>query len=138
MGRWLDQHEIDRLSQRTRLSLSLRPIDDPGAARDFSSARLMLSVNQPVAVRRLGEDLVAGYRLVADLQNRPMLMLKIELPRTVYSQGKVTVLYLMLSILAVGIVFNGTMYLLLDSTILSRLARLSSGVDAYTSMGMMN
>ncbi len=96
------------------------------------------AMNQPVTVRALGEKLIAGYLLVTDLQNKPALILKIELPRTVYSQGKVTVLYLMLWILAVGIVFDGAMYLLLDRTVLSRLAALSRGVEAIGRLGKIS
>jgi signal transduction histidine kinase len=138
MGRWLDQREIDRISQKTRLSLSLRPIDNPALAGDFAIARGLLSANQPVTVQALGPKLIAGYLLVNDLRNKPALILKIELPRTVYSQGKSTVLYLMLWILAAGIVFNVTMYLLLDRTVLSRLAQLSRGVETIGRFGQIS
>ena len=96
MGRWLDRRELERLSRKTRLSLSLRPVNDPGLTEDFEIARRMLSANQPVLVRPLGPEVVAGYRFVADVENRPALLLKVELPRTIYSQGKGTVLFLML------------------------------------------
>jgi signal transduction histidine kinase len=135
MGRWLDKLETERLSQKTRLSLSLRPIDDHSSTEDFQTARRMLSVNQPVLVRPLGPKLVAGYLLVTDVQNRPALVLKIELPRTIYSQGESTVLYLMLWILAVGLIFDGTMFVLLDRSVLSRLARLSRNVEAVGRLG---
>lgn len=138
MGRWLDQREISRISRKTRLSLSLRAINDPALQADFAIARHALSASQPVSVRPLGPQLVAGYLLVTDLQNLPALILKIELPRTVYSQGKATVLYLILWILAAGIVFNGTMYLLLDRTVLSRLAALSRGVEAIGRLGKIS
>jgi len=130
MGRWLDQREMERLSRKTRLSLSLRPVNDPGLPKDFEAAERGLSANQPVWVHPLGPQVVAGYRFVSDVQNRPALMLKVELPRTIYSQGKGTVLFLMLWILAVGIVFDGAMFVLLDRSVLSRLARLSRNVEA--------
>ena len=138
MGRWLDQHEVDRLSQKTRLSLSLRAIDDPRVAGDYAIARRTLSANHPVLVRPLGKEAIAGYLLVSDLQNKPALILKIEIPRTVYAQGKSTVLYLMLWILAAGTIFSGTIYLLLDRTVLSRLGQLSRGVEAIGRLGQIS
>lgn len=45
MGRWLDQRDVDQLSRQTRLSLTLRPINDSGLTEDFRVARLTLSVN---------------------------------------------------------------------------------------------
>src|SRR5579862_5496552 len=77
MGRWLDQREMDRLSKRTRLSLSWKLANDPGLAGDFASARGVLSVRQPVFVRPLSADLIAGYLLVTDLQDKPALILKV-------------------------------------------------------------
>jgi len=138
MGRWLDRHEIDLLSQRTRMALSLLPSNDPRLPADFALARRMLSANRPVAVRPLGPQRVAGYLLVSDIQHKPALILKIELPRTVYLQGEATVRYLLLWILAAGVVFNGTMYLLLDRTVLSRLAQLSRGVEAIGRLGQIS
>lgn len=91
-----------------------------------------------MSVRPLGPKLVAGYLLVMDLHNQPALILKIELPRTVYLQGKATLLYLLLWILAAGIVFNGTMYLLLDRTVLARLAALSRNVEAIGRLGKIS
>jgi len=40
--------------------------------------------------------------------------------------------------LAAGVVFNGTMYLLLDRTVLSRLAQLSRGVEAIGRLGQIS
>ena len=138
MGRWLDRREVERLSQKTQLSLSIKPVDDPGLTSDFAVARHMLSGNQPVFVQPLSQIVVAGYLLVTDLQSKPALILKMEVPRTVYSQGKSTEHYLLLWILAAGIVFNGTMYFVLDRTVLSRLAQLSRGMEAIGRLGRIS
>jgi signal transduction histidine kinase len=122
MARWLDQRDVDRLSRKTRLSLSLSNIDG-GLRADFAMAK------QPMLVRLLGAEAIAGYLQVKDLQNQPILILKVELPRTIYAQGKRTVLYLMLWIVAAGVVFGAVIFLLLDRTVLSRLARLSRAVE---------
>jgi len=138
MGRWLDQREVDQLSHKTRLSLSMGPINDPGLRDNFTIARDLISANQTVLVRPLGPELVAGYLLVKDIQNQPALILKMEVPRTVYSQGKLTVRYLMLWILAAGVVFGGTMFVLLDRAVLTRLTRLSSSVEEIGKLGQIS
>jgi signal transduction histidine kinase len=138
MGRWLDQQAVDNLSQKTRLSVSLRSIGDPSAGADFKTAQLTLSRSQPVSVRILGPGTIAGYLLVADLQNQPALILNVNLARTIYAQGKVTVLYVVLWILAAGLIFDGAMYFILDRTVLSRLARLSGGVQAIGRLGKIS
>jgi signal transduction histidine kinase len=123
MARWLNQRDVDGLSRKTRLSLSLSAVRDTALRADFEMAK------QPMLVRLLGAEAIAGYLLVKDLKNQPALILKVELPRTIYAQGKRTVLYMMLWILAASVVFGGAMFLLLDRTVLSRLVRLSRAVE---------
>jgi signal transduction histidine kinase len=123
MARWLDQRDVEHLSRETRLSLSLSAAG-AGLMEDFEMAK------QPTLVRLVGAEAIAGYLLVKDLQNQPALILKVELPRTIYAQGKKTELYLMLWILAAGVVFGAAIFLLLDRTVLWRLARLSQAVEA--------
>ncbi len=124
MARWLDQRDVESLSHKTRLSISLSAAKDAGLTAGFETGK------PQVMVRALGPELIAGYRLVKDLQNQPAFILKVELPRNIYAQGKKTVLYLMLWILAASVVFGGAIFLLLNRTVLSRLARLSRAVGA--------
>jgi len=138
MGRWLDHTEIDRLSRKTRLDLSVRPINDPILPADFAAMRGQLSVSQSVASRALGPNLVAGYLLVRDIQNKPALILKLDESRAIYAQGKATVFYLMIWISAAGVLFGGAMYFLLNRAVLSRLARLSRGVEAIGRLGQIS
>ena len=138
MGRWLDQNQIERLSRKTSLSLSFQPIANPRLPADFAAARSLLSAKHTEVVRPLGAKMVAGYLLFADLRGNPALILKIELPRTVYSQGQATVLYLILWMLAAVVVFGATIHFVLDRAFLSKLARLSSGVEAIGRLGKIS
>jgi len=138
MGRWLDQYEVDRLSRKTRLSLFFKPVSDLNLPEDFAIARRQVSPSQPVSVRPLGSKAVAGYLLITDLHKNPALILKIELPRAIYAQGKITVLYLLLWMLAAGIVFGATIHFVLDRAVLSRLAALSGGVEAIGRLGQIS
>ncbi len=135
MGRWLDQYEVDRLARKTRLSLFFKPVSDLNLPGEFAIARRRVSPTQPVSVRPLGSKVVAGYLLITDLHKNPALILKIELPRTIYAQGTITVLYLILWMLAAGIVFGATIHFVLDRAVLSRLAALSGGVGAIGRLG---
>ena len=138
MGRWLDQNQIERLSRKTSLSLSFQPIANPRLPADFAAARSLLSAKHTEVVRPLGAKMVAGYLLIADLSGNPALILKVELPRTVYSQGQATVLYLILWMLAAVVVFGATIHFVLDRAFLSKLARLSSGVEAIGRLGKIS
>jgi signal transduction histidine kinase/DNA-binding response OmpR family regulator len=134
MGRWLDQREVDWLARKTHLSLSSQPVNN-SVVPEFFGIRSMLSQSQPVGVQPLNSNVVAGYLLVTDLQKTPALILKLAQPRSIYSQGMATVRFLMLWISAAAALFGGAMFYLLDRAVLSRLARLSQGVQAIGRIG---
>jgi signal transduction histidine kinase/DNA-binding response OmpR family regulator len=128
LGRWLDQDEVDRLSRKTRLSLTLEPGNQ--SAVPFHG--------QPVSIQPLSAQRIAGYLLVPDIEKQPALILKLVQPRAIYSQGQATVRYLMFWISTACILFGAAMFFLLDRVVLSRLARLSSGVEAIGRMGRIS
>ena len=130
MGRWLNPGEVDRLAQKTRLSLSLEPMAAPKLPADVEAARLALSSSQTPLVWPLNQRSVAGYLAIQDLHANPALILKVEVPRQIYSQGKATLLYLILWLFGAGIVFGGVTHLLMSRAVLVPLARLSSEVEA--------
>jgi signal transduction histidine kinase len=138
MGRWLDQTEVSRLSKNTHLSLSLRSIDDSRMPQDSAVARRSLSAGNPIFVRPLSPNSVAGYLLVADVLDRPALILGLSQPRAIYSQGKATLFYLMLWISVAGALFAGTIYFTFNSIVLSRLARLSHDVEVIGRSGQIS
>ncbi len=126
MGRWLNADEVSRLGQKTRLSLSIEPLSARGFPADVGAARS----TQTTWVRPLNEQTVAGYLQIKDLHTNPALILKVEIPREIYAQGKATLLYLMLWLFGAAMVFGGVTRLLLGRAVLVPLARLSSEVEA--------
>ena len=58
-----------------------------------------------------------------------MLVIKVGIDRGIYDQGKSTTLYFVILLIIAGLVFGLVTLLLLEKTVLSRLERLSLGVD---------
>lgn len=130
MGRYLDSKEINRLAETTHLSLSVARVDDLQMFPDFQSAFSSLTAEAPVYVRPLNPETVAGYALLEDIYGKPALMMRVDIPREIYRQGQASMLYFILSVLAVGLVFGVVILLLLERMVLSRLARLSASVTS--------
>ncbi|HUI42180.1 MAG TPA: PAS domain S-box protein, partial [Terriglobia bacterium] len=128
MGRWLDASRIERLGSTTLLSVSSQPAGPAGLAADFRAARAQLQGSTPLVVRPLGSDTIAGYTLLRDLEGKPALLLRVDAPRRVYAEGRRSVKYYLISILAVGAIFGALTLLLLEKNVLARLARLSESV----------
>jgi signal transduction histidine kinase len=101
------------------LSLSLDPVSGKPLAQ-----------NGETIVRALSPDFVAGYLPIGGLTGKPVLILRVRMPRAIYAQGRVTLLYLILCFVAAGLVFGLVTDLLLHRIVLSRLERLTKSVAA--------
>lgn len=145
MGRYLNTNRIQELAKRTQLSLTAYRIDDARLPADFIAARSAIaraeteatpsiqdtelsSQQTPIIVRPLSEEAIAGYTLLQDIYGKPALLLRVDIPREIYQQGKLSLRYLVLSLLGAGIAFSIGVLLLLEKMVLFRLAHLSSGV----------
>jgi HAMP domain-containing protein len=91
---------------------------------DFQTAR-----GAPVG-RRTGfyhtteRERIASYQLLADVNSQPALLMRIDLPRSVYLEGRQTVTYLVISLLVTCLVFGGIIAFILERNVLSRILHL--------------
>ncbi|MBA3533404.1 MAG: PAS domain S-box protein [Ardenticatenales bacterium] len=129
MARELKPEEVARMGERVRLPLTLYRLDDPALPPDVIEARAWIKQHdQSTYVAPLNDATLVGYTPVIDLNNDPALLLRVELPRTLYQQAETILLYLVLALVTVGVVFGGVNLLMLEQLILARLARLSRDV----------
>ncbi len=135
MGRWIDAGEIKRLGDKVHLSLTIQPVNSLSMPDDFSMARSFVSKENPFYIHPLNEDVTAGYAGINDIYGNPALLLKVDMPREIYKQGKASILYFLLSIFFVGLVFLWVDLVLLGKMVLSRLAGISNGVSSIGAKG---
>ena len=135
MGRYLDASEIEQLAEQTHLSLTIHRYDYSPMPPDFQAAIPSLSEEAPILIQPLDKQSIAGYTLLKDIYGKPILLLRVDMPRDIYTQGQATVSYFMLSLLAVGLVAGTAIMMLLDRKVLSRLAHLSKSVTSIGTSG---
>jgi len=84
--------------------------------------------------------LIAGYTVVKDIRNVPALLLRVDIPRDIHQQGlatmrgiqangRQTLIWVVMSILGAGVLLMVVIALVLDKSVLSRLARLSRSAE---------
>ena len=129
MGKYLDSTEINRLGEITHLSLSIHPVDDPKVPSDFQEFKTAISESTKAAIGSLDQNTIAGRAVFEDISGEPAFMLKVDIPRKIYNQGKQTLYYYIISLLAIGVVFTVMITLLLEKIVLSPVSRLSSEVS---------
>jgi signal transduction histidine kinase len=129
MTRNLDSTLVEGLRERTLLSLALDlasspslPADVQGAPQTFDSAQ------EEIHVQPLSQWAVAGHSLLRDIHGRPVLRLRVEMPRSVFQRGLTSLHYLLLTLCIAGLVFGLTALFLLQRIVLARLTYLSAEV----------
>ncbi|MCX9084459.1 MAG: ATP-binding protein [Candidatus Methanoperedens sp.] len=131
MGSFLD---IEELSRITHLSLSFKEIDGENTSNNWPDIQ-KLSKEKPILIQPLNNDIIAGYIQLDDIEGKPSLVLKAQMPRGIHKQGLNTMWYQMISIVISGLVFGLVTLFLLEKNVLSRLAFLSSNVSAIGTSG---
>ncbi|MEG4961046.1 MULTISPECIES: CHASE4 domain-containing protein [unclassified Microcoleus] len=132
-GRNLDAAGIAKLSKITRLPLIVHSVNEPHLPADFHQVREKLSGKKSILVRPLSEESIAGYALIRDIYNQPALLLRVDIPREIYRQGQISLLYLLGSVALAGVGLVGCTLLLLERLVLSRLSGLAKAVKRVSS-----
>jgi PAS domain S-box-containing protein len=135
LGRYLNAAEIESLAEATRLSFSIRSFDEPQLPLDYQAARAALTKDSSIFVRPLDQGRIAGYTLLKDVYDQPAVLLKVDMPRDIYRQGRASLSYFILSFLISGLVFGLVIMLLLEKGVLSRLTQLSQSVNSIGASG---
>jgi diguanylate cyclase (GGDEF)-like protein/PAS domain S-box-containing protein len=115
LGRYLDEVQVASLSDRTRLELRVEP-----------APPVLDSVEPTVVV--ISDQRLRMQTLVTDLQGNPSVLLQVVIPRSIHAQGRTTLFYLLVSLIASAIAFSAVTLLLVERTVLARLAALERGV----------
>jgi len=124
MGRFLDSVELNRLGGLTHLSLSLARYD-----RAMTSKTPALSPAGPkVLLRAQGVNLVVDTVLY-DVLGQPALVLSVAMDRGIHRQGRISLIYLIVSLLVSGLVCTIVILVLLERLVLARLASLSKSLE---------
>jgi PAS domain S-box-containing protein len=124
MGRWLDETRTRQLAEIANIPLSFAPV--PATAEKSS---------RDITITRSDESISAAA-VIADIYGKPARELRVELPRTIYRQGKFTVLFLGLATVATVLVF-GIICLVLARRLTSSRQQVESSRQRYEELVSM-
>ena len=140
-GSWLTARYLESggdlraLEKTTNFSLSIHRVDGGQLPSDFEEARSHLSGAGATYVRPMNAKLLGGYTLLNDIYGKPALILRAEMPRVIYQQGRLSQLYFVVALFIAGIVFGGVVQLLLEKSVVSRLSSLNDSVRRIANSG---
>lgn len=127
-GRYLDNRLAESLSQTLEYPITAYPIDDPNLPVDFQTVHEHLTFTEPVITQPMNANMIGGYALIFDSHHRPAAVIRVEIPRDIYREGQRGLKYTLTSFVIIGVASIVMVLLLLERTVLSKLAKLSSAV----------
>lgn len=83
MGRCLNEDTIQRLSSTTGFALAVFRINDPAMQQVYRD----MAGKHDTMLQTLSDALIAGYVLLNDLHGQPALIIRADLPRSIYAHG---------------------------------------------------
>lgn len=135
-ARYLNDEAMKDLERRTKLSLELRQVEDPGLPSDFKAANAGFDRENHVQMRLVDDRFMAGYASFPDVFGKPSFIMKVSIPRNIYRQGQLSFRYFLTHLLTIAIAMSVMMLLLIEWVVLARVARLSSSVNKIREKGL--
>jgi PAS domain S-box-containing protein len=102
-GRYLDDAELEKLSGTTHLKLDIYRLDQSLPTNEERIALASISDTNPNFIHRVNEQIIDGYRVLQDIHDQPILLLRVQQTRDIYQQGLTSVFYFMLAISAISV-----------------------------------
>ena len=127
-GRYLDFLEVEAIKGSTFLSLEIVDVNDEEALGSFGSGSMFLNGTQ-INIERRGYDTILGYSVLYDIFEEPVLVLKVDSPRDVYTHGLLVLAYFVGSGVLAGVVIALLSILVMNRFILTRIVKLSKEVS---------
>ncbi len=128
VARKLDDAEIKRLSDRAHLAIGVQRLDQGELPADFQIARPHIIDTTASYVRVLDGDRIAAYARLDDVFGAPAAILRVEIPRDIYHQGRTSQLYFLGALLMAGLAFGAVVQLMLEKSVVSKLTALNTAV----------
>lgn len=137
-GRQLDAAELEALSTRVGLKVNLFEANTTPLPPEATTAFTALAGSAKTFVQPLNTTQIAGYALLSPLNNGTKYMFQVLSPRDIYAKGQTALAYFTIALLLVGLLFAGTMMILMERIVLSPLSRLSFDVHEIGATGDPN
>ena len=137
IGRRLDAGVAALLEQAARMPVTLYAVTDGQVPDDVQEAMRHLNDDQQYyAVPTTGRRL-AGYRLLSDTDNKPVMILRVLMPRGEYHSALGGMVYYSAALLILGLALCAVVVFALERQVLGPLARLSTEVHRIGEHGTL-
>ena len=139
VGRNLDQALVNKISEATKVNIKLLLPDDIKKSSRLESYLLdAMKNNNGHYTTPISSEVLEGYTVIKDINNQPIGMFKISLPRAIYLTGLKSINYYLMNFIILGILFSLLIIWLLRELIIKRLEKLDRDVASISAQAIHN
>ncbi len=118
-GRFIDAQTIEKLAKTTRLSLTVKALNQNNLSTDWQTARANLSAQNQIFINSTNDQFITGYALLNDIYGQPAAVLRLDNSRDNYNfQSQKSLRYLLISLCIIGLLFGAIALPLLERLLL--------------------
>jgi len=128
LGRYLDTAKTQQFTEQTQWPVSFIPLNDSRLPSGFET-NFVLSDEGPIFIQPLSNKTIAGYALLKDVFGRYALVMRVDMSRDIYQQGKNNAIYFSVIIALFTIAILIALLFVLDRRILLRLERIVESIN---------
>ena len=130
VARYLDERAVEQISALPRVTWRLMPYASADRERDCDRALRADPGGPAIHIGHTDPDTIIARALLRDAVGDPCLVLEGTMPRSIYRYGQLSTRSVVISAVAVGLLFGVLALLLLEKLVLAPVARLSRAVRA--------
>jgi len=127
VGKYLTADRIAEISNLITLPFTIARLDST-LPKDFEIARLSLTKEKSMFIQPLNETTIAGYSLINDIDDNPILILRVEQPRDIYQEGIVSIWNLIIFLLIITLIIFISIIIILEKLVISPLKKLKDNI----------
>ena len=127
--RYLNEEKIAQIADITHLEVTTYPYEGTGLPADVRDARAYLEGGSSEVVVPTSPYSIVGYTSLEGIDGGPALIIRVETPRPIFTQGLLT-LYVFMGTSAVALILFGIVIVfLLERLVITRFVNLAKDVD---------
>ena len=128
MGRYLANKLVARLGNLAQVKVKAFRLGRGKPSAEVKSVVSLIGRGRGYYIRTQSDQIIAGYALLRDLKGKPAVLFRVQAPRIYWRQGRRTVTYLVVFMLASGLAVCLLTLLFLNIILVSRVSDLSRRV----------
>lgn len=132
ISRLIDTPFLQNLGDVSGVNFIMLPYNYPNLPEDFIEAKKNITETAPLHVSTLESGRTAVYSLLTDINDQPVIFLRMDFVSVVASQARQTIIYLVASLLATGIGIALAVSILVGRFVVSPVTQLDNNVVEIT------